>query len=67
MDQIKVEERFSFLQYIQGGCELKLSVAIDFTGSNGHPLDDDSLHYMPPDFTFGSGAASQMNEYQKAT
>jgi len=32
------------LNYIFGGCELNLAVAIDFTMSNGDPKDQDSLH-----------------------
>ena len=27
----------TFVDYINGGCEISLSVAIDFTGSNGNP------------------------------
>jgi len=34
----------SFLEYMQGGAEISLLAAIDFTGSNGHPKDTDSLH-----------------------
>lgn len=29
--------RASFIDYIRGGCEISLHVAIDFTGSNGDP------------------------------
>ena len=35
-----------FLSYLQGGCELSLMVAIDFTGSNGYVSDPKSLHYI---------------------
>lgn len=38
------ERRNSFLEYIFGGCELNLAVAIDYTLSNGDPNDRDSLH-----------------------
>ena len=31
----KCEERVSFLDYIFGGCEIGVQVAIDFTLSNG--------------------------------
>jgi len=34
----------SFLEYMQGGAEISLLAAIDFTGSNGHPKDARSLH-----------------------
>jgi hypothetical protein len=43
---IKIEKRFSFLDYIHGGCQLKLSIAIDFTLSNGDPNAGESLHNM---------------------
>ncbi len=36
----------SFLEYVFGGCEINLSVAIDFTASNGKPTDIDSLHNL---------------------
>lgn len=36
----------SFLDYIRGGMQLNLVTAIDFTGSNGHPLDPGSLHSL---------------------
>lgn len=35
----------TFLDYISGGCEIKLMVAIDFTASNGNPKKKESLHY----------------------
>lgn len=33
----KCEERATFLDYIFGGCEIGVHVAIDFTLSNGDP------------------------------
>jgi hypothetical protein len=27
----------SFLEYVAGGCQLRLAIAIDFTASNGDP------------------------------
>jgi hypothetical protein len=47
----------AFLDYIAGGCELNVAVAIDFTGSNGDPRKPGSLHYL------NSG---QRNDYEKA-
>lgn len=38
----------SFLDYIQGGCQLNFTVGIDFTASNGEPTKPNSLHYMNP-------------------
>lgn len=37
-----------FLDYLKGGVELSLMVAIDFTGSNGQPSFPNSLHYLNP-------------------
>ena len=38
----------SFLDYLRGGLDLSMLVAIDFTGSNGVPRFPTSLHYMDP-------------------
>jgi len=35
----KLEPRISFLDYIFGGCEINVHVAIDFTLSNGVPTN----------------------------
>jgi len=48
----------SFLDYIQGGTQVNFTVAVDFTGSNGHPQDPRSLHYMDP--------SGQPNQYVTA-
>jgi len=45
------------LEYIAGGLQINLTVAIDFTASNGSPSDPRSLH-------FRGGAA--LNQYQSA-
>lgn len=39
-------KRYSFLDYVFGGCEISLALAIDFTLSNGDPKDPKSLHYF---------------------
>jgi len=39
-----IEKKNSFLEYIFGGCELNLAIAIDFTLSNGDPKSSSSLH-----------------------
>jgi len=49
----------TFLNYVHGGCEMQLCVAIDFTGSNGDPRKPGTLHYLSPD-------GSSMNDYEKA-
>jgi len=41
--------RSSFLEYVFGGCEIGLSIAIDFTGSNGNPTQKSSIHYYDPE------------------
>ncbi|KAJ7360434.1 hypothetical protein OS493_015535 [Desmophyllum pertusum] len=38
----------SFLDFIQGGCQLNFTVGIDFTASNGDPGQSTSLHYINP-------------------
>ena len=37
-------EKVSFLEYVLGGCEISLMIAIDFTKSNGVPQNKNSLH-----------------------
>lgn len=48
----------NFVDYVAGGCELNVTVAIDFTGSNGDPRKPGTLHYFRPD--------GGPNEYEKA-
>ena len=43
-----VQPRVSFLDYIFGGCEIGVHVAIDYTASNGQVTEADSLHYLNP-------------------
>lgn len=43
--KLEIKERSTFLDYIFGGCEIGLTVAVDFTGSNGDPKKSSSLHY----------------------
>ena len=43
--KLELRKRHSFLEYVFGGCEIGLNIAIDFTGSNGHPSNPRSLHY----------------------
>lgn len=44
----QIIKEVSFLDYIHGGTAMNFSVAIDFTASNGNPMDHRSLHYMQP-------------------
>ena len=45
IDAIK---NYSFIDYLRGGMQINLTVAIDFTGSNGLPNQVNSLHYLGP-------------------
>jgi hypothetical protein len=47
----------NFIDFIAGGCQLNVTVAIDFTGSNGDPRKVGTLHYLNP---------SGRNDYEKA-
>lgn len=52
-----VKRHYTFLDYILGGCQINFTVGIDFTGSNGDPLDPSSLHFI---------SDSAPNEYTQA-
>ena len=41
-----LRKNYTFVDYLKAGLEIGLSVAIDFTGSNGNPDDPKSLHYI---------------------
>jgi hypothetical protein len=56
---IQFREQPSFVDYLTGGCQIHLTVAIDFTSSNGNPIEKGSLHYYRED-------EQEMNDYQKA-
>jgi len=47
----------SFADYLAGGCEIQLGIAIDFTGSNGDPRQPGTLHHINP---------HEKNDYEKA-
>ena len=49
-------QNVTFLDYIKAGVRIKLSIGIDYTGSNLHPNDPKSLHYLGPN----------MNDYEQA-
>jgi hypothetical protein len=49
----------TLLDYLAGGMQVNMIVAIDFTGSNGNPRTPGTLHYCDP-----SGRI--LNEYQQA-
>lgn len=54
--ELELKQRHTFLEYVFGGCQIGLTVAIDFTLSNGEPSKPSSLHYLD----------MQKNEYLKA-
>jgi len=42
-------DRFTFLDYIHGGCEISTIIGMDFTLSNKPSTNPKSLHYLNPD------------------
>jgi hypothetical protein len=53
-------QRPEFVDYLSGGCQISLAVAIDFTASNGDPRQPDTPHYFhPPE-------SKEWNDYEKA-
>ena len=55
-DNSKYIPNFTLFDLISSGLRLKLSIGIDFTGSNGHPLDMNTLHCIIDD---------KPNDYEK--
>jgi hypothetical protein len=52
--------RPEFVDYLSGGCQISLAVAIDFTASNGDPREPGTPHYFhPPE-------SKEWNDYEKA-
>lgn len=53
-------DRPAFVDYLAGGCQISLAVAIDFTASNGDPRQPGTPHYFhPPE-------SKEWNDYEKA-
>ena len=44
--QFDKEYLYQFIDYIHGGCDISVIVAMDFSTTNGHILNPSSLHYM---------------------
>lgn len=56
----KCADRPEFVDYLSGGCQISLAVAIDFTASNGDPRQPGTPHYFhPPE-------SKEWNDYEKA-
>jgi len=53
---IRKEANFTMIDYLRGGTQMNLNVAIDFTGSNGDPKQPSSLHLI----------SHSLNQYQQA-
>ena len=58
--KFEVDMAPTFLDYVTGGLDMRLMVAIDFTASNGSPQDSSSLHYVPPH------SPAHLNQYEQA-
>lgn len=56
LTELDIKQRHTFLEYVFGGCEIGLTVAVDFTLSNGDPKQPNSLHFLD----------MNRNEYLKA-
>ena len=56
-DNSEIFGTYTFLDYIKSGIRIGLSIGIDFTGSNGHPLDDGTLHSIK---------GNKPNDYERA-
>mmetsp|Transcript_38901 Transcript_38901/g.59112 ORF Transcript_38901/g.59112 Transcript_38901/m.59112 type:complete len:161 (+) Transcript_38901:761-1243(+) len=57
----RINEQPSFAEYLKSGWHINLSVAIDYTASNGDPKDPDSLHH-----TNEREDGKSMNQYEEA-
>lgn len=56
----KSDTRPEFVDYLSGGCQISLAVAIDFTASNGDPRQPGTPHHFhPPE-------SKEWNDYEKA-
>jgi hypothetical protein len=55
---VAMVHKYTFYDYVRGGIQLNLIVAIDFTASNRDPREPLSLHYMSPN-------GDSMNQYEQ--
>jgi hypothetical protein len=70
LEEITVARQYSFLDYVYGGLEIGLIVAIDMTRSNGDPRNEDSLHYydtsQPNDYVMAMRAVGEILQHYDA-
>ncbi len=59
VDQFTVIEMPNFMEYLRSGWCINLSVAIDYTASNGDVVDKTSLHFQDP-------TGRVQNQYEQA-
>ena len=57
LSKSRVTKNFTFIDYLKAGVQIGLSIAIDFTGSNGKPYFRQSLHFID---------SSKPNQYERA-
>ena len=57
IDNSEITKNFTFIDYIKAGVKIALSIGIDFTGSNGHPLDKNTNHSIRD---------KKQNDYERA-
>ena len=53
-DEFTVFERPTFIDYLRSGWQVGMTVAIDYTQSNGNPSDRNSLHFLGPNNQYES-------------
>ena len=46
LENLKIDNKVTLLDYIMGGLDINVHVAIDCTLSNGDPKSEDSLHFI---------------------
>ena len=59
IDFCAVERHHTVLDFLRGGMEINVVVAIDYTGSNGNPSMPGTLHYIDP-------TGRTLNQYERA-
>ena len=46
IQRCRITQKYTFLDFLQGGMNMNFVVAIDFTASNGDPKNPNSLHFI---------------------